>query len=100
MRGIDPSRTRGEVRALYIGWRQEEENKGTDAALTYVRRLAPYVHAGYQSALILGTFLLGALFGAFDPRTSFWILIPTALVAIAVFLASIVQDRELNRIEG
>lgn len=82
-----------EVRATYIQWR-ESVAKG-DPRLDYVYRVAAYVHAGYQAALLFGTFGFVALFRSLD---SLWVV---ALFAFALLLAAAsgIQDRELMEIE-
>ena len=80
------------VRALYIEWR---ETAGDDARFKYIRRLAPYVHAGYQAAIIFLIFGLVANQKSRYPGSDVLLL----SLGVLLFLASLYQDDELNTIE-
>ena len=80
------------IRAVYIEWR--EMRASDDVRMKYVSRLAPYVHAGYQSGLIF----VG--FGFFVAASRDLPLgLGLAVLGGGVFLAAAVEDRVLNRIE-
>jgi len=81
------------VRAIYIEWR---ETAGEDARFKYIRRLTPYVHAGYQAAIIFLIFGLIANQKSRYPGTDVLLL----SLGVLLFVASLYQDVELNTIEG
>ena len=80
------------VRAIYIGWR---ETQTADLRLKFVARVSPYVHAGYQSAIIFALFAIYVL--ATSP--SLPTVIMFGLVALLLFSASLREDHELALVE-
>ena len=81
------------VRAMYIGWR--EARGSDDPRFRYVGWLSPYVHAGYQSAIIFLIFAVVANQVSRWPGTDGLL----ALLGGLLFIASAWQDWELNAIE-
>ena len=81
------------VRATYIGWREVQGSD--DPRFRYVRRLSPYVHAGYQSAIIFLIFAVVANQVSRWPGTDGLL----ALLGGLLLIASAWQDWELNALE-
>ncbi len=80
------------VRACYVAWR---ETQSSDPRIRYVGRVAPYVHAGYQSSMIFGLFAVVGL----TVGSGLVLVAALGIGSVLLFVAAIREDRELNLVE-